>query len=75
MLIRFSPLEKCRRARERPLASLPDHLVYPVINLPHNMKIVAVVVTIQSGIWKHKLISFDQNSDTGTIYGSRMVKE
>jgi hypothetical protein len=43
--------------------------------LPHNMKIVAVVVTIQSGIWKHKLSSFDQNSDTRTIYGSRMVKE
>jgi hypothetical protein len=68
-------MEICRRARERPRASLPGRLAYPVISLPHNMKIVAVVVTIQSGIWKHKLSSFDQNSDTRTIYGSRMVKE
>jgi hypothetical protein len=39
------------------------------------MKTVAVVATIQSGIWKPKLISFDQNSVAGTTYGSRMVKK
>jgi hypothetical protein len=58
-----------------PRASLPGRLAYPVINLPHGMKIVAVVATIQLGIWKPKLISFDQNSVAGTTYESRMVKE
>jgi hypothetical protein len=43
--------------------------------LPQGMKKVAVVATIQSGIWKPKWNSFDQSSDIGTIYGSRMVRE
>ena len=47
----------------------------PVINLPQDMKKVAVVATILSGIWKHKLNCFNQNSVTGMIYGSWMVKE
>jgi hypothetical protein len=68
-------MEMCRHAQERPRASLPGRLAYPAISLPHDMKTVVVVVTIQSGIWKPKLNSFDQNSVTGTIYGSRMVKE
>jgi hypothetical protein len=34
MLIKFSPLEKCRRAPERPRANLLDPLAYPAINLP-----------------------------------------
>jgi hypothetical protein len=68
-------MEICRRARERPRASLLGRLAYPVINLPRGTNTVAVVVMIQSRIWKPKLISFDQNSVTGTIYGSQMVKE
>ena len=72
MLIKFSPLEKCRRAPERPRANLLDPLAYPAINLPQDMKKVAVVATILSGIWKHKSNCFNQNSVTGMIYGSRM---
>jgi hypothetical protein len=68
-------MEICRHAQERPRASLPGRLAYLAINLPRGMKTVAVVATIQSGIWKPKLISIDQNSIAGTTYGSRMGKE
>jgi hypothetical protein len=68
----FSPLEKCCRASERPRANLLDPLAYPAINLPQDIKKVAVVATILSGIWKHKLNFFNQNSITGMIYGSWM---
>jgi hypothetical protein len=68
-------MEICHRARERLRASLPGCLACPVINLPHNMKVAAVVVTIRSGILKHKLISFEQNSNIGTIYGLWMATE
>ena len=56
---------KTARKSIRPLA-------YPAINLPQDMKKVAVVAMILSGIWKHKLNCFNQNSVTGMIYGSRM---
>jgi hypothetical protein len=46
---KISPLEKCCRASERPRANLLDALAYPAINLPQNMKKVAVVATILSG--------------------------
>jgi hypothetical protein len=72
---KISPLEKYRRAPERLHANLLDPLAYPAINFPQDMKKVAVVATILSGIWKHKLNYFNQNSVTGMIYGSRMVKE
>jgi hypothetical protein len=75
MLIKFSPLEKCHHTPERPRTNLLDPLAYPAINLPQDMKKVAVVATILSGIWKHKSNSFNQNFVTGMIYGSRMVKE
>jgi hypothetical protein len=71
----FTIMEICRRAQERPRASLPDPLAYPANNQPQGMKTVAVVAMIQSGIWKLKLNSFDQSSVTGMIYGSRMVRE
>ena len=69
---KISPLEKCCHAPERPRANLLDPLAYPAINLPQDMKKVAVVATILSGIWKHKSNNFNQNSVTGLIYGSRM---
>jgi hypothetical protein len=69
---KISPLEKCCRASERPRANLLDPLAYPAINLPQDMKKVAVVATILSGIWKHKSNCFNQNSVIGMIYGSRM---
>jgi hypothetical protein len=69
------PLEKYCRAPGRPRTNLLDPLAYPAINLPQDMKKVAVVATILSGIWKHKSNCFNQNSITGMIYGSRMVKE
>jgi hypothetical protein len=72
---KISPLEKWRRAPERPHTNLLDPLAYPAINLSQDMKEVAVVATILSGIWKHESNSFNQNSITGMIYGSRMVKE
>jgi hypothetical protein len=64
ILIKISPLEKCCRASERPRANLLDPLVYPAINLPQDMKKVAVVAMILSGIWKHKSNYFKQNSVT-----------
>jgi hypothetical protein len=69
---KISPLEKCCRALERPRTNLLDPLAYPAINLPQDMKKVAVVATILLGIWKHKLNCFNQNSVAGMIYGSRM---
>jgi hypothetical protein len=45
---KISPLEKCRRARERLRASQLGQSVYPVINLPHDMKIAVVGATILS---------------------------
>jgi hypothetical protein len=70
------PLKKSAAAHQkRPRANLLDPLAYPAINLPQDMKKVAVVATILSGIWKHKSNCFNQNSVTGMIYGSRMVKE
>jgi hypothetical protein len=70
MLIKFFPLRKML-----PRANLLDPLAYPAINLPQDMKKVSVVATILSGIWKHKSNCFNQNSVTGMVYGSRMVKE
>jgi hypothetical protein len=72
---KISPLEKCYRAPERPRANLLDPLAYTAINLPQDMKKVAVVATILLGIWKHKSNNFNQNSVTGMIYGSQMVIE
>jgi hypothetical protein len=46
---KISPLEKRCRAPERPRANLLDPLAYPAINLPQDMKKVAVVATILSG--------------------------
>jgi hypothetical protein len=72
---KISPLEKCRRARERLRASQLGQSVYPIINLPHDMKIAVVGAMIRLEIWKPKWISFEQNSDIGTIFGLRMAKE
>jgi hypothetical protein len=71
----FPLRKKCHRARGELRASILDPLAYPAINLPQDMKKVAVVATILSGIWKHKSNNFNQNSVTGMIYGSQMVKE
>jgi hypothetical protein len=46
---KISPLEKCRRAPERPRANLLDPLAYFAFNLPQDMKKVTVVATILSG--------------------------
>jgi hypothetical protein len=69
---KISPLEKCCRAPERPRANLLDPLAYLAINLPQDVKKVALVTMILSRIWKHKSNCFNQNSVTGMIYGSRM---
>jgi hypothetical protein len=47
----------------------------PRHQLARDMTTAVAVVMIRSGIWKHKLISFDQNSVAGMTYGSRMAKE
>jgi hypothetical protein len=46
------PLEKCRRAQGRPRVSELAQLVYLVINLPHEMRIVVAEATIRLGILK-----------------------
>jgi hypothetical protein len=54
----LSRIRKTARKSTRPIG-------IPAINLPQDMKKVAVVATLLTGIWKH-------NSVTGMIYGSRM---
>jgi hypothetical protein len=61
----LSRTRKTARKSTRPIG-------VPAINLSQDMKKVAVVATILSGIWKHKSNCFNQNSVTGMIYGSRM---
>jgi hypothetical protein len=75
MLIKFPPLEKCRRAQGKLRASILAQLVCHIINLPQDTRIAVVGVMIRSGILKRKLISFKQNSDAGLIYGSWMATE
>jgi hypothetical protein len=72
---KISPLEKCHRARERLRASQLGQSVYPVINLPHGMKIAVVGATIRLEIWKPKWIGFEQNYDIEAIFGLWMAKE
>jgi hypothetical protein len=48
MLIRFSPLEKCRRAQGKLRESILAQLVCHVINLPQDTRIAVVGVMIGS---------------------------
>jgi hypothetical protein len=75
MLIKFSPLEKCRRARGELRASILAQLVCHVVNFPQDTSIAVVGVMIRSEILKRELISFKHNSKIGLTYGSRMVTE
>jgi hypothetical protein len=75
MLIRFSPLEKCRRAQGELCESILAQLVCHVINLPQDTRIAVVGVIIRSGILKQKLIDFKKNSNAGLTYGSWMATE
>jgi hypothetical protein len=75
MLIKFSPLEKCHRARGELRASILAQLVCHVINLPQDTRIAVAGVMTRSGILKRKLIDFKRNSDVGLTYGSRMAIE
>jgi hypothetical protein len=52
ILIRFSPLEKCRRARGKLRESILAQLVCHVINLPQDTRIAVVGVMIRLEILK-----------------------
>jgi hypothetical protein len=75
MLIKFPPLERCRRARGELRASILAQLVCHIINLLQDTRIAVVGVMIRLGILKRELISFKQNSNAGLTYGSRMATE